>query len=236
MRKFSKRVSPRGSGENFIRYCYYSVNFRVSTLKCDVVLPDYFIIIGDWLIWCHHPSAGCSWSNGNTLQEHRDIFKEGEILETSNICSKQVWPHPHLGHGKEFTTCSSLVTDLTGGDHNRLFSIVLNCVTDSLSPFNFEPETLGSCFVPRVPHSCFPCQPHQLIWQGLSHPAAQAIWQGKHVTLKTTKYLVSLMNSMIQKQPPIPQLFAFMSLLLLLSPWNELISNRTISLLFNLDI
>lgn len=46
MRKFSKRVSPRESGENFTRYRYYSVH-RVSTLNCDVVISDCYIIIGD---------------------------------------------------------------------------------------------------------------------------------------------------------------------------------------------
>lgn len=26
-----------------------------------------FLPIGNWFIWCHHPSAGCPWPNGNTL-------------------------------------------------------------------------------------------------------------------------------------------------------------------------
>lgn len=105
-------------------WCYYRVCMlkchRVGTLKCFC-----FIVIGDWLIRRHHPSAGCPWSHGNALQEHRGVYEEGEILEASDLCSKQVWPHPHLGHGKKCRACSSLV--LTGSDCVWLL-IVCDCL------------------------------------------------------------------------------------------------------------
>lgn len=156
MRKSSRRVSPKGSGENCTRYCWPST--PPSSPWCPALcfspffIPDCCIVIGDWLIWCHHPSAGCTWSHGNTLKKHRDVSEEGEILEAFDLCAKQVWSHPHLGHGKIFATCWSLLS------HVWLRGL---CFHDTKSqhsaPLNFIPETVGCCFVPRVPHSGFPC-------------------------------------------------------------------------------
>lgn len=60
---------------------------------------DYFPLKGDRLIWCHHPSAGCPGSHGDAFSDHWVVLEKGEAVETSHLCSKQVWPHSHLGHG-----------------------------------------------------------------------------------------------------------------------------------------
>lgn len=74
-----------------LTYHYIPSHFKVLTI---------FLLKGDRLIWRHHPSAGCPGSHGDAFQDHWGLFEEGETLETPHLCSKQVWPHPHLGHGK----------------------------------------------------------------------------------------------------------------------------------------
>ena len=76
VRKSSKRVSRRESGGNFIRYHFQPPLSLVHYANDELLplnfigsfyIPDCFVVIGDWLIWCHHPSAGCSRSHGNAL-------------------------------------------------------------------------------------------------------------------------------------------------------------------------
>lgn len=131
VRKSSKRASPRGSGGNFTRYSdhYGNVDLADRSAARSIHIPavTHFTLIGDWLVWRHHPSAGCPGSHGNTVKEHRDVFEEGEVLEASDLCSKQVRPHPYLGHSKKPIKCSSLAPSVT----KSLFGLSLVFSRDS---------------------------------------------------------------------------------------------------------
>lgn len=82
-------------------FCVYAIKKNCDSV-IEKVMYDHsnfsFLRIGNWFIWCHHPSAGCPWSNGNPLQEHRDLSEKGKTVETFDFCSKQVWLDPYLGY------------------------------------------------------------------------------------------------------------------------------------------